>query len=505
MKNKSIEQDPIALISTAGTQQRRLAEEFFQVRSTGDPGENLAEASYLKDGHSAVNAREWDEFSPEEYAWRRAERLKWLSRNIYVEAIFSLRQNQIARFSDYSSDIESPGWRVVPSRPSRNTDVISLDDARDIEILSAAIQDNGFGGELDGKECFSEFLNKIACDSMVFDQMNVEIIHNKSNGKILRWKHVPAVSIGITNNYSFNPEYAINGFYPKYFQHRKGVKNALFYPFELTFYVRKWNYRNIETNYGDPELFKAEQAIMALNAYHFLVRSMNEQGYFGNKLLSLSGGGDENVVNASTVLRTALSGKNQAFKHGVIDEGAGAKILELGSTFDETWIAIKNEALRTLCAMLSTSPEEINHPMDDHQVSRDRTGRAADKERSLETGLVPIMTAISNMINRNLLGPICNYKYKFEWTGNSPHTMASKLEQVQEAVKTVYTVNEGRAILGKPPIPNGDIVLDTNISQVAVDEAVRLQQMGQIDPASKSGSINSDGQASKKGISDMWG
>ena len=372
---KKIKQSRRTLLTSFGTRERALAEGFFHQRPLHSPGSDLAEASKAKDGFAAVLERQADEFSNVDYCQRRAGLLSRLSKNSYVEQIITTRKDQITKYLKYCTNAHQRGWRIVPAFIDPTRSIYSEEMSRDVDLLAGAVQDMGLGGKLDGKDTFSEFVYKLVPDALVFGQINVEKVYNRDNGKILHWRHVPAVTMGVLNNYSFDPKFEINGQYPKYFQQMDGQVNALWWPWEMVFYTMDWDYRDPKSQYGYPRLLKALSIIQGLDRYDEMIDRFFKQGYLGTKIIGLEDSTQENVNETSDVMKGAFSGSSGAFQHMVMDVGRGLEVYDIASTIDPTLLGIRDNLRRALCAFFSMSPEEVNQPMDDHQVSRDRTGR----------------------------------------------------------------------------------------------------------------------------------
>ena len=502
-KVKRIQHAPMSFVTSENTAQRRAAENYYHKVENPLDGQNDSELSRLKDGFAAVLERQFNHYEPVEYCNRRSKYIQALSKNEYVEAIIALRTNQIARYANYTPNGYDKGWRIVPVFADPSRSIYSSETSKDIEILAAAIQDLGFGGKLDGKESFSIFLRKCTIDAMVYGQISIEKIKNKMNGKVVRWRHRPSSTIGVLNNESLKSEFAVNGEYPKYFQQIDGAFMGMFYPSEMVFHNTDWDHRDVKSQYGYPTLLKAHTVVEDLDRYMRQVHLFYKQGYQGSKILSFTKAGQQKVDEASRTIRSSLSGTEGSYRVGVIDEGEGAQVLDVSSQIDDSILKLRDNSVRVLCSLFTTSPEEINYPMDDNQVSRDRTGRAADKTISEENGLSPFMQAFADTINNGILGTIANGKFKFVFTGHTPAINRTAHEYYMEAVTKYLTINEIRALAGRSPIPNGDIVLDPLAQDMAVDAAVKVQQMGMPPPSEKSPAISGENKK-MLGVSDDW-
>ena len=500
---KRLTQAPLAFVTSADTRQRDAISSYYRKVDRFPTDQQIAEESYLKDGFSAVLQRESGQEDAMLYCHSRSKWLSGLSENEYVQTILRLRSEQVAQFADYSTDGYSKGWRIRPAYSDPSRSIYSMETSKDIETLSAAVQNLGFGGELDSKECFSRFLHRCVLDKLIYGHITVELIRNRNNGKISHWRHRPASTIGVMNNHSLRKVYAINGENPKYFQQIDGSVQTVFWPSEMVFHVTDWDHRNPKTQYGYPPLMKAHTIIEDLNRFIRQVHLFYKQGYHGNKLLAFSGTGQEKTNEAAKRVRGYLSGTEASYRLGVIDQGEGAQVIDIASAIDPNMLTLKDANVRLLCAMFAMSPEEVNQPMDDHQVSRDRTGRAADKTVSKQNGLPPILMAVSDLMNNYILSIISGGKYIFEWVGNTPSLDESEHKYLMEASTTYLTVNEARRQRGLEPIPNGDVILNPVIQDLATDAAVKIQQMGMPSPSDKSSAISGDKQKAL-GVMEDW-
>jgi len=94
---------------------------------------------------------------------------------------------------------------------------------------------------------------------------------------------------------------------------------------------------------------------------------------------------------------------------------------------------------------------------------------------SKDKGLYPILKFIQKKLNKYIIHPK-NPKYEFAFVGLDSMSPKEQLDLDAVSVKTYKTLNELRKEKNLPPLPEGDILLDSTYAN-AVNQAKQAKMM----------------------------
>jgi hypothetical protein len=113
---------------------------------------------------------------------------------------------------------------------------------------------------------------------------------------------------------------------------------------------------------------------------------------------------------------------------------------ELKGPFDE-WLA------RIVCFAFSISPQALTQTMN-------RATAETQKELAEEEGLAPILAWVKSLIDEVLANQLDAPDLEFIWSaGNETDLLTQETILSNFTSKGILTINEARAALGRPPLP----------------------------------------------------
>jgi hypothetical protein len=161
-----------------------------------------------------------------------------------------------------------------------------------------------------------------------------------------------------------------------------------------------------------------------------------------------------------------LSGSHNAKKTPLIqldpDGNEDLKSLNLSSTNREMefqeWI---NYNIRQVCAMFQIDPAEVGFSFGDVGVKStlNQRGPAEKVLLSKEKGLRPLLRAIESWLNKFVIREL-DPRFELVFSGMDIIPKDTQLDMDIKKVGAFMTVNEMRATMDLPPLPNGDVILN---------------------------------------------
>jgi hypothetical protein len=83
---------------------------------------------------------------------------------------------------------------------------------------------------------------------------------------------------------------------------------------------------------------------------------------------------------------------------------------------------------------------------------------------SKEKGLRPLLRAVQQWVNRYIVSQLDD-RFELVFTGLDTTSAQEQLKMNIDKVKSIMTINEVRALYDLPPLPHGDVILDSTFIQ----------------------------------------
>lgn len=411
-----------------------------------------------------------------------------MSKTPIINAIIKTRKNQVAAFSEPQEDRFSPGFVIEKKsfykKPGEKE--LSKEDLENIEFITEFILNCGVDASW-SRDDFDTFLRKMVEDSLIFDQMNFEVVRNRG-GELHEFLAVDAMTCRIAD--SFDDETyegdreQIGGYYPSYVQVIEERTYAEYYPWELAFGRRNPSTRIHSYNYGRSELEDMVQVVTSQLWADEYNRNFFKQGAAPKGILKVKGGINNPRLNEfKQQWKAMISGVYNAFKTPVIDTEEidfvdlqkGNKDMEFGR-----W---QDYLIKLACALYTIDPTEIGFASstgtgDSGSLFEGRSGANEAKLKfSKDKGLKPLLKFIERQINKMVVSQIDN-RYRFRFVGYDSETEEQFRARWKDEVSYIKTIDEIRNELDLEPLPNGagEIIMSPTFTSKLQQDAMMQQQ-----------------------------
>lgn len=427
-----------------GQATQRIDNEYIQIGST----------------RTTNNNERIDKIDREAYLRKKAQLRDYANKDSLVQAIIRTRTNQILQYavpSRLSSD--GNGYQVVVKGKRRSE--MNKHEKNVAKELEDFIYHTG-KDDLDWRDNFPSFLSKIIYDYYVYDQINIErVFESKSSNTLNHFNHVDAGTI-LIDKYPTSIDRQ-----KTYVQMLNRKEVAHFNSKELTF-LTYWNHSTNELNgYG---FSPVESSIDMIN-YHTNVEQFNARFFTqggmtrGILLIDPGDGGVASRASLDTLRRNLMpgSGINGSWKIPII-QASDAKFVNLTqSSKDMEFVSFLNYLNNIICANFNIQPDEVNFP-NKNGATGSKSGSTLNEgnttkikmDASRQNGIVPVMKYIERIISDRILRYVDN-RYEFIFTPANENADKVMAEKILAQEKSGMTLNEGRAKMGLPPLPYGDI------------------------------------------------
>lgn len=439
-----------------------------------------------------------------------------------VRSIISTRIAQIKKFTKPQKDKYSEGWIVEAVDPADLSpeDKLSLADPelqkdeeafnahkyeleqklskikekqrKDIIEISEFVQHSGMSSEetdtTHKRWDLDKFVTTIVEDRLIYNYMAVELIPTKDGSKLHHYYPMSAgtikyVSARAAAQYQkllqqetmrrdamkkrFDPSKPL-----KYVQVVRGKIVAAFTEDELIFEPATPTVDPEDNGYAPGEL---EYLINIVTAHLYAEahnRNFFTQGIGTKGILHIKG---DNLSRAQLEafkrqwFNQVVNTRN-AFRPPIIGMADDVKWVPLAQTNREMeFEAWMNYLIKICCAIYQIDPAEINF-----DISKGAAASFGDKsnedklKNSKDKGLRPLLDMIENVINNHIIrywNPDLAKKYKFKFVGFDAESREQEINRLQKETQTWKTLNEARIEMGKPPVEDGDVVLNATYTQ----------------------------------------
>lgn len=389
------------------------------------------------------------------------------SKKSVVNSIINLRANQVAAFGTPSRyTLDGVGFEVVLKEKENKPTPTQAKELKNIEeFLHYTSEDRSTGIN------FRTWLKQTVRDVLTYDQANTELVYKRnSRTQIMSFYAVDAGSVYYVVDANGNRPTGKTD--DKYIQ-KIGDDKAVYYKEgELTFDVMNPRTDIYAYQYGLSPL----EVVLNQVSYHSMTEEFNNkyftQGGTTNGLLLINPGENNPMTQqAMEDFRRDWSarfmGANGAWKTPVVN-AQDAKFINMNQSSKdmefEKWI---NYLINIITSNFGVDPAEIGFPNRGGATgskgnSLQESSKSELSELSKDKGLSPLLDFIEDLVNDNIVSKFGEGEYLFRFTGNELQHEIQMLNKVVTEVTNTSYLDEGRALLGKDPLPDkkGEVILN---------------------------------------------
>lgn len=396
---------------------------------------------------------------------RYKQQLNQYSKNILIQSIIRTRTNQIIKYctpSQWTAD--GIGYHIVPCKAQDTP--LTKDQQKEIDELEKFIYYTGTE-KRDWRDTFPNFIVKLLDNLFVQDQINIErIFDTKRSNNLNHFNIVDSSTIIISKhpNSLDEPrefEQIINGKTVNHFTEK-----------ELTF-ITYWSQSDVNyRGYGvSPVTIARNHVRYHSDTEQFNARFFTQGGTTRGLLVINAQGEQQSSRVALESIRRAwqpLQGVNGAWKIPMITAQDAKYVNMTQSSKDMEFSQWLNYLINIVTSVFQIQPEEINFANRGGATGKfqgttlnEGNTLKSKLEASKDKGLQPLLRFIERVINDKILY-YKNPNYRFEFTLGDTNTEQDKIANILEREKAGMTLNEGRSMMGLPPLPNGNVAGNSN-------------------------------------------
>lgn len=392
-----------------------------------------------------------------------------------IQAIVQTRSNQVASFCKPSHNRYDLGFRVKLREQEKEPTGADKKWAAQMEtlFLRTGVTDNPRG-----RDGMAKLLRKLTWDSMVYDQMCMEIVPNRK-GQPAEWYAVDASTMRLadTARAYMNEDLASE---VRYVQIYDSMIVSEYTQEELHFGVRNPRTDIRLHGYGVSELEVLIQVITSfLNTWDYNSKFFT-QGSAAKGLLNFKGAINETQLKAfRRHWYQMLSGVENAWRTPITNAEDVQWLSMQSSNRDMEYSAWMDFLIKIACSVYSMDPVEVNFKYGNagqKGAMQEQSNREKISE-SKERGLRPLLDHLSDAMNRSILWPI-NENFEFTFVGLDAHTRDEAADLQKKQVSAYRMVDEIRAEEDLPPLPDGkgEVILDPTWLQFQSQKDAAAQQ-----------------------------
>lgn len=409
-----------------------------------------------------------------------------------IRAIVSTRIEQVAAFCEPQKDKYSAGFVIRKKKNyfynNAEDDKLTKEEEQRIEKITEYILNCGVNNSFDGDD-FDTFIRKIVNDSLTYDQMTFEVVHDR-RGRPIEFFAVDASTIRVSDSinsddYDERRAEGMNlnrqrkmGYYQSHCQIKDGVITAEYYPWELSFGVRNPTTNIYMNGYGFSEIEMLTQVVTSMiwgDEYNrrFFSQGSSPKGFF--KIKPGTSVNDSKLAQFKQQWQAMMAGVYNSHKTPVFE--GDVDWVDLQHTNRDMEFSNWQEYLIKLSsAIYRIDPSEINFPLSGgaEQRAMFEGNNEARLKHSKDKGLMPLLKFIEKRVNKYLVQRI-DPNFVFEFTGLG---VESPTEELDADIKMMnfMTIDEIRIKRGLKPLgeENGGNVIANSV--VAQQLASKQQQ-----------------------------
>ena len=396
------------------------------------------------------------------------DQLLAMTRVPLIAAIIQTRVNQIAEFATPAKDGLSVGFMLrLKDRSIAPTE----EHSTQMEAMYKFILDCG-DNRISYENNFESFLRMLVRDSLTYDQACFEVVRNRGGG-IAGFLNVDSRTIRRAKMTEEEREAGRrNQENAQFVQIIDNKPAAEFNGRDMCFGIRRPRSDVRFHGYGFPELEEAVGLITnLLNADIYNAANFTNGISVAGIIAVKSKMNPQLFRSFRREFYQMLSGSANAKKTPLVqldpDSNEDLKALNLSSNNkDMEFQQWQHYLLKSICALYQIDPMEVGFQFGQEGL-RSALNESSGADRILmskEKGLRPLLRAIQQWINRYIVDELDD-RYELVFVGLDMTTAKEQLDMNLDKVKTIMTINEVRALYDLPPIPTGDVILDSTYIQ----------------------------------------
>lgn len=426
--------------------------------------------SYILD---PLNSNDLGGFRTKEFGGVSFNTLRAMYKNTgIISAIVDTRKEQVAGYANYSTDELKPGWSIVKNVIDYFGDDVefeekkklTIDDKEEIKKIISFLENCGIQKRMYHNEDFNTFLRKFCGDSLVLDQGCFEIV-NSQFGTPYEFLMVDGATIRFCDAEIEEKEKEVDGYYPFACQLYQNTIYTTYYPWELCMAIRNPSNNYLYNGYGISELellIKIITYILYAETYtgKFFSQGSNPKGVF----IAKGNLSEDKLAEFRQAWTAQVSGVNNAHKIPILS-GTDLDWVDWQSMSNKDmefkdWL---NYLSRLTCAVYKIDPREIGYNIDADSSGVNYESSVQEKlTYSKEKGLIPLLKFIEKQINKYIVYPLSNEKYKFQFTGVDNTQKLIEDNDLNKVEKGVMSFQEYRSKHGLPTeLEENDFLLNS--------------------------------------------
>lgn len=420
-------------------------------------------------------------------------------------AFLQLRMNQISTYCDPQKDQHGPGF-VIRLRDDDDEEIEQDEDdekknleKKDHDEKQDGLQDKrakqiekavlacGFSKRKDDKtgdkrDGFLTFSRKALRDWLICDQLNIEKQRDRA-GKLVAWRVIDCKTV----RHASKDSQVLNerGERVKYAQIVTGTVAAEFSENDLSFCIRNPRSDLRVAGYGFSEVEMMVSTMTALlNGFEHNSRYF-AQGTTAKGVLSVHGLIPRNQIRAFRRRWISMvTGAANAWRTPVLvipDEKSKVQWVDIQkSNMDMEFSSWLDWLIRSVCAVLQVSPDELGYQMGNlGQSGGLGEGNQADKiQASKDKGLRPLLRQYAQALNEEIVWRIDD-RYELAFVGMDASSESAEVELLAKECKGWKTINEARKARNLPERDDCDVIDNQIWLQMKQQEQMQQEQGGQ--------------------------
>lgn len=416
-----------------------------------------------------------------------------------VRSIISTRIEQIVSFCEPQKDKYSTGFVIRKKKGhffnDQETDKLTKEEQNKIELMTEFLLNCGINNTFDGDD-FDTFIRKIVNDSLTYDQMCFEVVHDKK-GRPVEFCAVDASTIRIADSadsQKYEEKVSVDnngmhrqkvmGYYAAYCQIKDSQITADYYPWEMAFGVRNPTTNIYAGGYGIGEIEILMQTITSMiwsDEYNrrFFSHGSAPKGFF--KIKPGTNISDSKLAQFKQQWQAMMAGVHNSHKTPVFEGDIDWIDLQHNNR-DMEFSKWQEYLIKIASAVFRIDPAEINFPLSggSDQKAMFEGNNEARLKHSKDKGLTPLLKFIERKINKYIIQRI-DPNYVFEFTGLGVESPAEELDADIKMMSNFMTVDEVRTKRGLKPLGEergGNLIANGVVAQqlAAKQQAAMMQQ-----------------------------
>ena len=440
-----------------------------------------------------MNSQDFNGYRQRPYEVNFSTLRRMASSTTIVSAIITTRKEQVASYSSYSNDDIRPGWKIEKNIENyfgddeevKELKKLTPEDKEEVRKLISFVENCGIKKRLYHGDDIESFLRKFTEDSLTIDQSCFEIIPTRFY-KPYEFFAVDGATFRFasSNPATLEGEIKERGYYPYAVQLYQGTISSYYYPWELCMGIRNPTTNIYSNGYGVSEmeiLIKIITWILYSEGYNgkFFSQGSNPKGIF----IAEGNFSEDKIAELRQTWRAQVAGVDNAWK------------IPFFFFFKITWQDMQKSntdmefykwleyLIRLTCAIFKIDPKELGFSLDsDSSVNYDSSVQTK-LTYSKEKGLVPLLKFIEKNLNKYIVSPLSNGRFRFKFTGIDDSDQIIMNFDLAKVDKGVMSWKEFRNKYDLPDeLQRGDFLLNSNwiqYKQMEAQQSMMQQQQQQ--------------------------